>query len=196
MIGRIKGKLIEKNITSILVDVGGIGYEIEVPLSTYYRLPEAGADVVLSTHFVVREDAQLLFGFLDGHERALFRSLIKVNGIGPKLGLTILSGMETNEFVQCIQNNDLDSLMRMPGVGKKTAERLVVEMRDRVTEWTISTDGEGESARTARDIVRDAETALTSLGFRSKDAARAIAKVDQTDIDVEVLIKEALRNLA
>ncbi len=135
MIGRIRGTLIEKHLTEILVDVNGIGYEISVPMSTLYRLPESGQGLVLHTHLAVREDAQTLYGFLEMAEKKLFRALIRVSGVGPKLALAILSGMAVDEFVRTVNANDVAAMVRMPGVGKKTAERLIIEMRDRLAEW-------------------------------------------------------------
>src|SRR5690606_22350349 len=136
MIGRISGILLEKQAPRLLVDVAGVGYEIDVPMTTLYKLPEMGQPVVLHTHFVVREDAQLLYGFFDWAERELFRLLIKVNGVGPKMALAILSGIEGSEFVRCVQDHDINTLVRIPGVGKKTAERLLVEMQDRLKEFS------------------------------------------------------------
>ena len=130
MIGRIRGTLVEKLPPEVLIDVSGVGYDIQMPMTSLYQLPELGQEVVVYTHFVVREDAQLLFGFADRQERALFRELIKANGVGPKMALTIMSGMSAAQFVQVVNNADVASLVRLPGVGKKTAERLLVEMKD------------------------------------------------------------------
>ena len=138
MIGRIHGILLEKQAPLLLVDVQGLGYEIQAPMSTIYQLPAIGQAVTLHIHMVVREDAQLLYGFVELRERALFKTLIKVSGVGPKLALTLLSGMETDDFVRCVHDNDIASLVRLPGVGKKTAERLLVEMRDRLKDWHIA----------------------------------------------------------
>ncbi len=199
MIGRLVGVLVEKMSPVILVDVNGVGYEVEVPLSTLTRLPAPGVEVVLHTHFVVRDDAQLLYGFYDKLERQVFRSLIKVNGVGPKLALVLLSGMDVAEFVACIQHNDVQSLVRLPGVGRKTAERLIIEMRDRLDEWGVS--GEGEDAVTlsatanARAVLRDAETALISLGYKPQEAARVISSIKDEELDLEGLIKEALKRM-
>ena len=135
MIGRIKGVLLSKKPPVLLVDVHGVGYEIDAPMSTFYQLGETGSDVVLHTHLVVREDAHQLFGFATETERRLFRALIKVTGVGAKMALTILSGSSADEFARYVQDNDTASLTRLPGVGKKTAERLIVEMRDRLTDW-------------------------------------------------------------
>ena len=131
MIGKIRGILVEKNPPEVQIDVGGIYYEVQVPMSTLYQLPELGKELILHTHFVVREDAQLLYGFYDAKDKSMFRSLIKVNGVGPKMALGILSGMEADDFVRTVRGNDINALVNMPGIGKKTAERLIVEMRDR-----------------------------------------------------------------
>src|SRR3990167_8775529 len=138
MITHICGTLLDKQAPLLTIDVNGIGYEIFAPMSTFYQLPDVGNKITLLTHFVVREDAQLLFGFHSDQERKLFRALIKVNGVGPKLALTILSGMETDHFVQCIHAQDTTSLTNIPGVGKKTAERLMIEMRDALAHWGLN----------------------------------------------------------
>src|SRR6056297_2410673 len=135
MIGRLRGVIVTRQPPEILVDVAGVGYELQVPMSTFFRLPAVGEEVSLVTHFVVREDAQLLYGFADERDRVLFRSLIRVSGVGPKLALTLLSGMDADSFVRCVQRDDLASLVALPGVGRKTAERLLVEMRDKLKDW-------------------------------------------------------------
>src|SRR6056300_646532 len=135
MIGQIRGILVEKKPPEILVDVGGLSYELQIPMSTAYQLPEVGSELRLHTHFVVREDAQLLYGFYELKDKTLFRALIRVNGVGPKMALAILSGMAADEFARTVRENDVAAMTRMPGIGKKTAERLIVEMRDRLTEW-------------------------------------------------------------
>ena len=132
MIGRIRGTVAQKQPPDILVEVGGVGYELQVPMTTLFQLPELGSEVSLLTHFVVREDAQLLYGFIDERDRGLFRQLIKVSGVGPKLALTILSGMDADSFTRCVHREDVAALVALPGVGKKTAERLLVEMRDKL----------------------------------------------------------------
>ena len=137
MIGRIRGTLVHKQPPDVLVDVGGVGYEVQVPLTTLFELPEVGAEITLVTHFVVREDAQQLYGFLRERDRGLFRQLIRVNGVGPKLGLAILSGMDADSFVRCVQREDIKALVALPGVGKRTAERLLVDMRSKLEDWTL-----------------------------------------------------------
>jgi len=200
MIGRLSGELIQKSMPMLVMDVGGVGYELEASLTTFYRLPEVGAQLVLHVHFVVREDAQLLYGFTDIKERDLFRELIKVNRVGPKLALTILSGMEVSEFVKSVQTKDIQSMGRLPGVGKKTAERLIIEMTGRLEGWDGSTaddlSSNRELATSQRNLIRDAETALVTLGFKPQQAAIAIAQVKDEDLDVEGLIKKALQNLS
>ena len=132
MIGRLRGTVLEKNAPLLLIEAGGVGYEVEAPMSVFYRLPEIGTEATLYTHFVVREDAQLLYGFNDSNEREFFRTLIKVNGVGPKLALTLLSGIDTSDFIRCIHDNDSTTLIKLPGVGKRTAERLIVELKDKL----------------------------------------------------------------
>ncbi|MFO7551177.1 MAG: Holliday junction branch migration protein RuvA [Haliea sp.] len=199
MIGRIRGTLVYKQPPDILVDVAGVGYDIQVPMSTLFQLPELGSDVTLLTHFVVREDAQLLYGFIDERDRALFRQLVKVSGVGPKLALTILSGMDATEFARCVQRDDLSALVALPGVGKKTAERLLVEMRDKLKQWLGQWAEAGTSVPAAgytpaNDKVADAEGALVALGYKPAEAARMVAAVnDDSAADSEDLIRRALK---
>src|SRR5690606_16316910 len=201
MIGRIKGILLEKQPPRLLVDVNGVGYEIEAPLTTHYKLPETGQTVTLHTHFVVREDAQLLFGFLDKAERELFRVLIKVNSVGPKMALGILSGMEGADFVRCVQNHDINTLIKLPGVGRKTAERLLVEMQDRLKDFSqwlpalTATMPDGSSKRSARIEISEAESALIALGYKPQEATRAIAALNTEGLTSEDLIRQALKNM-
>ena len=201
MIGRIRGNLVHKQPPEILLEVGGIGYEIQVPMTTLFRLPELGAQVTLVTHFVVREDAQLLYGFIDEQDRTLFRQLIRVNGVGPKLALTILSGMDASSFVRCVQRDDVTSLMALPGVGKKTAERLLVEMRDKLKDWLARAEGvdpaagKGAVSAPQTDIVADAEGALIALGYKPQEAARMVAAINDEGVDdSEELIRRALKS--
>ncbi len=201
MIGRIRGNLVHKQPPDILVEVGGVGYELQVPMTTLFLLPELGAEVSLVTHFVVREDAQLLYGFIDERDRALFRQLIKVSGVGPKLALTILSGMDSASFARCVQRDDISALVALPGVGKKTAERLLVEMRDKLKDWlgqmqTELPTGSGASVESASDRVGDAESALISLGYKPAEAARVVAAVNDDSVsDSEELIRRALKSM-
>lgn len=196
MIGTLRGKLVVKQAPHLLVDVGGVGYEIEAPMSTFYNLPQVGAEIQIFTHLVVREDAHLLFGFATEQERRLFRTLLKVNGVGAKLALTILSGIETDEFIQCIQTGNTDRLVRLPGIGKKTAERLVIEMRDRLKDWHTEVPGKPVPAGAARptsSAADDAISALVSLGYKPQEASRFVYAVATDGMDSESLIREALK---
>ena len=203
MIGQIRGILIEKKPPEILVDVRGITYEIQVPMSTLYQLPDVGQEVVLHTHFVVRDDAQLLYGFCHTKDKTLFRSLIRVNGVGPRMALVILSGMEPDEFVRVVRNNDVTAMVNMPGIGKKTAERLIVEMRDRLSEWEASEGADSapetqDSASTVKVFSKDAEAALIGLGYKPQQAARAIAQVLKDNLEItdsEELIRLSLKSI-
>ena len=201
MIGRIRGTLVQKQPPEILVEVAGIGYDIQVPMTIFFRLPEIGAELTLLTHFVVREDAQLLYGFIDEQDRSLFRQLIKVNGVGPKLALTILSGMDSVNFVRCVQRGDISSLVALPGVGKKTAERLLVEMPDKLKDWLARADAtklapiEGSLGAPHTDIIADAEGALVALGYKPHLATRMVAAINDERInDSEELIRRALKS--
>jgi Holliday junction DNA helicase RuvA len=199
MIGRITGVLLEKQAPVLLIDVQGVGYEVQAPMTTIYQLPEQGSTVTLFTHFVVREDAQLLYGFSSERERLLFRTLIKVNGVGPKLGLTILSGIETDDFVRCVRDNDTVTLVRLPGVGKKTAERLLVEMRDRLKDWQVQGESLGDASQqgvpSGNLAATEAESALIALGYKPQQASKAIAALDSPDASSEELIRMALKNM-
>ena len=198
MIGRIQGKIIEKQPPQLLIDVQGVGYEIDAPMSTFYQLPNLGELVTLHTHLVVREDAQLLYGFSSLSERGLFRTLIKINGVGAKLALTILSGMNSNEFVACVQNNDSTALVRLPGVGKKTAERLIIELRDKLKDLMPGADHAQSGAGTptvvaASSPVADAVSALVSLGYKEAEASRMVRSIDTTELGTEDIIRLSLQ---
>ena len=200
MIGCIRGILVASKPPEILVQVGGVGYEIQVPMSTAWRLPEIGRELQLHTHFAVRDDAQLLYGFSREKDKLLFRALIRVNGVGPKMALAILSGMDADEFVGAVQNNALSALTSMPGVGKKTAERLLVEMRDRLAEWGdgAAVTPTAAAGQPAASISREAETALVSLGYKPAEASRAITRVLQQHPDTadsESLIRLVLKGM-
>jgi len=195
MITCISGILLDKKAPMAIINVNGIGYELQTPLSTFYQLPPIGATVTLLTHFVVREDAQLLFGFYSEQERKLFRALIKVNGIGPKLAITILSGIEPDRFVQCIQSGDSVTLTRIPGIGKKTAERLLIETRDALSEWENKMPTEATMLVDFNQAMQDAMGALTALGYKPQEAKRAIAKVHQPNHNSEQLIRLALQQM-
>ena len=201
MIGQIRGTLIARQAPEILVDVGGIGYEIQVPMTTLYQLPELGQPVTLLTHFVVREDAQQLFGFAEPADRRLFRELIKVSGVGPRLALTLLSGMDAADFARCLQRDDVAALVALPGVGRKTAERLLVEMRDKAGDWLDELSPEsatqadtGKTGAQTNDQRVEAEQALVALGYKLTEAAKLIAAADAApDTPSEELIRQALR---
>lgn len=196
MIGRLQGTVIDKQAPDLLLDVQGVGYEVLVSLSTFFAVPEVGQSVTLHTHFVVRDDAQLLFGFSELSERTLFRHLIKVNGVGPKMALAILSGMSASEFALCVHNNDVATLVKLPGVGKKTAERLVIEMRDRVGDIEASAAGTAPANSQQPDIAEEAESALIALGYKPQDAAKMVNRAISEDIaSAEQLIRAALKSM-
>ncbi|CAB0149464.1 Holliday junction ATP-dependent DNA helicase RuvA [Pseudidiomarina piscicola] len=206
MIGQLNGLLISKQPPEILIDVQGVGYEVQMPMTCLYDLPDVGETVTVVTHFVVREDAQLLYGFNTFAERGLFRQLIKAQGVGPKLALTIMSGMTAQQFVAAVSHEDVTSLVKLPGVGRKTAERLVVEMRDRLQNWTSATPATdaapidfGDLAPTVeRSSPRaDAVGALMALGYKPAQAEKAVAAAVKASGDVgsEELIRTALKNM-
>lgn len=207
MIGRLQGVLLSKSETDILLDVQGVGYEVEVPASTLEQLPDNGQTVVLHTHFVVREDAQHLYGFFDLRERSLFRLLIKVNGVGPKMALGLLSAMDSKRFVACVIKDDVNALVKLPGVGRKTAERLIIEMRDKLKPWELeygTAPGPAVAGTPAlrNDVLQEAEAALISLGYKPQEASRAIVSAaaqlenETRTPDTGQLIRLALKNLA
>lgn len=199
MIGRLRGVVLEKQPPHLLLEVAGVGYEVEAPMSTFYVLPEVGAEVTLHTHLVVREDSHTLFGFADPSERRLFRGLIKVSGVGARMAVTILSGISPAGFVQCVQNEDSATLVKLPGVGKKTAERLIIEMRDRIEEWTKSGSVSApalarRSVSQAPSPVEDAVSALVALGYKPPEASRMVSAVDGAkDLASEEIIRLALQ---
>ncbi len=196
MIGRIAGTLLEKQAPELLVDVQGVGYEILVSLTTFFDLPAVGEAVALHTHFVVREDAQQLYGFADKKERELFRTLVKVSGVGPKLALAILSGMTAEEFVGCVHAENSAALVKLPGVGKKTADRLIVEMRDRLDDWqTEAGVAVADEKAGVSQIIQEAESALASLGYKPQEAARMVNAVADQASDSESLIRLALQSI-
>ena len=196
MIGRIRGLLIEKQPPRVLVDCHGVGYEIDAPMSTIWALPELHQEVVLHTQLVVREDAQNLYGFLTLAERSLFQSLLKVSGIGARMALAVLSGMQVEEFVACVQRNDATRLTTLPGIGKKTAERLIVEMRDRVTDWAVPAAGPTPRAVTPGDALADAMSGLIALGYKPQEASKLVHGLDTDGKSSEAIIREVLRGLA
>ena len=197
MIGRLTGRLLEKNPPALLVDVQGIGYELDAPMSTFYALPVTGETVALFTHMVVREDAQLLYGFATRTERVLFRALLKVNGVGAKVALAILSGLSTDEFLTCIATKDIAALIRVPGIGKKTAERLLVELQDKAEAL-----GAGNVSISVGSLPLDpgnreqAEEALVALGYKPAEAAKLLDRSAAEGQSVEEMIRAALRSAA
>lgn len=197
MIGSLRGILAAKKAPSLLLDVGGVGYEIDAPLSTFFKLPNLGEEVFLHTHLAVREDAHVLYGFLTESERTLFRSLIKVTGIGAKLALGILSGVSAEEFQRCVRSNDAAMLVRLPGIGKKTAERLIIELRDRLPEIgggvSSPVPAGGEAVAAPSDPVADAVSALQALGFRPQDANAMVRAIPPEGKSSEDLIRLALQ---
>ena len=201
MIGRLRGTLLEKRAPYLLIEAAGVGYEVEAPMSVFYRLPELAEEITIYTHFVVREDAQLLYGFSEARERELFRTLIKVNGVGPKLGLALLSGMESADFVRCVKNGDSATLVKLPGVGKKTAERLIVELKDKLANWqTPTAEGDASTqgqvvAGPTEDVKQEAISALIALGYKSQEASKVVGLVKADGLSSEQLIRQALRSM-
>ncbi|MCH5049888.1 Holliday junction branch migration protein RuvA [Pectobacterium aquaticum] len=202
MIGRLRGIILEKQPPQVLIEANGVGYEVHMPMTCFYELPELNREAIIFTHFVVREDAQLLFGFNDKQERALFRELIKVNGVGPKLALAILSGMSATQFVSAVEREEIGALIKLPGVGKKTAERLVVEMKDRfkglsgdlfnpVSDIPLASPAAADSR--VGEPEAEAAAALVALGYKPQEASRMISKISRPDADCETLIRDALR---
>lgn len=193
MIGRLLGRLMRKQPPELLLDVGGVGYELEAPMTAFYDLPALGQEITMYTHLVVRDDAHLLFGFTDLRQRDLFRILLKVSGVGPRVGLAILSGLTSEDLVSCITVGDAEQLVRIPGIGRKTAERLIVDLRDRLD----SSSGDKQSLPAGITTPeQDAISALLTLGYRSSDAVRAVRESDALGDSVEELIRNALKNLA
>lgn len=195
MIGSLRGRITSKTPPQLTVDVGGVGYEVEAPMSTFLHLPALGEEVKLLTHFVVREDAQLLYAFATEDERRLFRSLLKVSGIGPKIGLALLSGMSVEAFAMCVRNQDVDALIRVPGIGRKTAERMLVEMRDRLAP---ASGGTADALVLQSSAAPEAEAfaALVALGYRPPEATRLLKAAGPGTHSTEELIRRALQSAA
>jgi Holliday junction DNA helicase RuvA len=196
MIGFLRGKLVLKSPPLLMLDVNGVGYEVEAPMTTFYNLPAIGIEIKLHTHLVVREDAHILFGFSTEADRSMFRTLIKVNGVGPKLALTILSGQSAEEFHRCIYNNDTQALVRLPGVGKKTAERLVIEMRDRLPDLDDSVDSSVlivDQSQRVNNPKQEAISALCSLGYKPLDASKMVQNISTEGKSCEDIIRMALQ---
>ena len=202
MIAQLRGKILKKLPPKLVIEVGGIGYEVEASLNTFYKLTDAYPETLLYTHLIVREDAHLLYGFHDEQERNLFRALIKVNGVGPKLAITVLSSIDPDAFVRCIADNDTASLVRLPGVGKKTAERLIIEMRDRLADWqpehsVLISQEAGVKITASNKMIQEAISALVALGYKPQEASRAIAQLPENEsLSSQDLIRLALKGIA
>lgn len=201
VIGRLRGTLAEKQPPHLIIDINGLGYELEVPMTTLYRLPKVGETVTLHTHLIVREDAHLLYGFHEKRERELFRELIRLNGVGPKLALALMSGLEVDDLIWCVQAQDTSALVKVPGVGKKTAERLLVELKDRFKAWEtvpsmfqLVPNGPAP-VPVASTAEADAVSALISLGYKPQEASRAVAAVDAKGLSSEELIRRSLKGM-
>ncbi|MBC9130980.1 Holliday junction branch migration protein RuvA [Frischella sp. Ac48] len=204
MIGRLRGIIIDKQPPEVLIEVNGVGYEVSMPMTCFYELPDNGQEAIILTHFVVREDAQLLYGFNNQRERALFRELIKVNGVGPKLALAILSGMSASQFVAAVEQGEIKTLVKLPGVGTKTAERLIVEMKDRLKRFDSELLNYVQEHNTVNHTISDstlqnqveneAISALITLGYKPQEASKIINRVLKPDMNCETLIKEALKS--
>ncbi len=206
MIGRLQGQLIDTSAPEVLVDVNGVGYDVLVPMTTLYELPPLGQEVTLLTHLAVSENAQTLYGFYRKKDRELFRTLIKVSGVGPKMALAILSGMDSDQLVNCVMQDNVSALVKVPGVGKKTAERLIIELRDKLKNWQTQNSplAEMEAASQPQaadagnsDIVAEAESALVSLGYKPTEASKVVARVlkEHSVSRSEELIRLSLRSL-
>jgi holliday junction DNA helicase RuvA len=198
VIGRLRGELVYKRPPQLMLDAGGVGYELEAPMSTFYELPALGEEVTLFTHLSVREDAHVLYGFARESDRALFRGLLKVTGVGPRMALAILSSMEAKRFAQCIEQGDEDALIRVPGVGRKTAQRLIIEMRDRLGDLAGGLPAAvvaGPRPGAGGDgALADAISALVALGYKPVDAQRMAKAVDDGAKTAEEIIRAALRS--
>ncbi|WP_415757623.1 Holliday junction branch migration protein RuvA [Pseudomonas sp. LT1P18] len=203
MIGRLRGTLAEKQPPHLILDVNGLGYELEVPMTTLYRLPSVGEPLTLHTHLVVREDAQLLYGFFGKRERDFFRELIRLNGVGPKLALALMSSLEVDELVRCVQSQDTSALTKVPGVGKKTAERLLVELKDRFKAWEtvpamfalVPNQPGAPDTTPVATAENDAVSALISLGYKPQEASKAISAIKEKGLSSEDMIRRALKGM-
>ena len=198
MIGRLHGKIIEKQPPEMVIDVQGVGYEVLLPMTSFYNLPQVGDDATIFTHLVVREDAHLLFGFAQKQDRTLFRELIKTNGVGPKLALAILSAMSVSQFAIAVENEELAKLTKIPGIGRKTAERLLVELKGKFKGMIQSDFFEEHHVDTivashSTDPADEARDALIALGYKPADAEKMIKKVNKSDSTSEQLIRDALK---
>ena len=208
MISRLTGKIIDREPPTLVLDVNGVGYEVDVPMTTLFELPEhANKPVTLYTHFIVREDAQQLYGFIDQNNRDIFRQLLKVNGVGARTALGILSTFNVNDLVSCILNGEADQLVKVPGIGKKSAERIVLDLRDRLKDWDVklnisasSLDGAAGVKISSRHVGvsshQDAVSALIALGYKAADAEKAVKKVAVVELSSEEVIRLALKSIA
>ncbi len=193
MIGLLRGNILQKQAPELLLDVGGVGYELLASLTTFIDLPEVDNEVTLYTHLIVREDAHTLYAFSSVEERALFRTLLKVNGVGPKMALAIVSGMTANEFSQRVHANDVAGLTKLPGVGKKTAERLIIEMRDRLPEPSTQLEADVSIPASARKMEDEATAALLALGYKPTQASQMVSKYSSDGLSVEEVVRKALK---
>ena len=193
MIGLLRGKILGKQPPRVLLEVQGVGYEVDAPMTTFYDLPDVGAEVILYTHLAVREDAHTLYGFTTLTDRDLFRSLLKVNGVGARLALGILSGMNARTFIACVQGGDAAALVKLPGIGKKTAERLIIELRDRLDALAPATARSGTPVVAASSPEDEAVSALVGLGYKAQEASSMVRVIDTTNMSSEDIIRSALQ---
>jgi len=196
MIGYLRGVLRRKEPPTLLVEVGGVGYELEAPMTTFYELPAVGETVALHTHLVVREDAHLLYGFARETQRRQFRALLKVNGVGPRVALAVLSGLNEAELTRCVINDDVTRLTQVPGIGRKTAERLIVELRDKLANETAVPSISASAGPAERDPLAEAVSALIALGYKPPEASRAVRAVPSQGLSTEEIIRQALQAMA
>jgi Holliday junction DNA helicase RuvA len=198
VIGRLQGVLLRKEPPALMLDVGGVGYELEAPMTTFYELPAVGERVTLYTHLVVREDAHLLYGFVREAQRRLFRELLKVNGVGPRVALAVLSGLSDDEFSRCVAEEDIARLTKVPGIGRKTAERLVIEMRDKLPKDIPLPASTATAAGPVApgDPVSEAVSALVALGYKPNEASRAVRSASTKGLSAEEIIRQALKGMA
>lgn len=196
MIGRLQGVLLRKEPPALMLDVGGVGYELEAPMTTFYELPAVGERVTLYTHLVVREDAHLLYGFVREAQRRLFRELLKVNGVGPRVALAVLSGLSDEEFSRCVAEEDIARLTKVPGIGRKTAERLVIEMRDKLPKDVPLLASTAAGPAAPGDPVSEAVSALVALGYKPNEASRAVRSASTKGLSAEEIIRQALKGMA
>jgi holliday junction DNA helicase RuvA len=196
VIGYLRGALMRKEPPTLVVEVGGVGYELEAPMTTFYELPAVGETVALHTHLVVRDDAHLLYGFARESQRRQFRALLKVNGIGPRVALAVLSGLTEPELTRCVVNDDVARLTQVPGIGRKTAERLIVELRDKLAHEPAVAPAAASVVPAERDPLAEATSALIALGYKAPDASRAVRAVPSQGLSTEEIIRQALRAMA